>query len=132
MQELRAKLETIKKRKIVKDVKHDKLRDWLQDVENSMTQLLGLYIEPRKTIEDSPPPTSDAVRSLELNKIGIVQRKVVLNKIRRGSEMIERLQMKIKKTQYALSKLGDQDKNEGRRRFSLIHIIRDFECSGRK
>ncbi|GMH23079.1 hypothetical protein Nepgr_024922 [Nepenthes gracilis] len=132
VQELRAKLETIEKRKIVKDVEHGKLRDRLQDVENSVTQLLGLYTEPRKTTEDHPPPTSDAVRSLELKKIGIVQRKVVLNKVRRGSEMIGRLQMEIKKIQYALQKLRDQNKNEGRRRFSLIHILRDFVCSGCK
>ncbi|GMH23077.1 hypothetical protein Nepgr_024920 [Nepenthes gracilis] len=132
VQELRAKLETIEKRKIVKDVEHGKLRDRLQDVENSVTQLLGLHTEPRKTTEDHPPPTSDVVRSLELKKIGIVQRKVVLNKVRRGSEMIGRLQMEIKKIQYALQKLRDQNKNEGRRRFSLIHILRDFVCGGCK
>ncbi|GMH28576.1 hypothetical protein Nepgr_030419 [Nepenthes gracilis] len=80
VQELRAKLGTIKKRKIVKDVEHGKLRDRLQDIKNFVTQLLGLYTEPRKTIEDHPPSTSDAVRSLELNEIGIVQRKEVLNK----------------------------------------------------
>ncbi|GMH28582.1 hypothetical protein Nepgr_030425 [Nepenthes gracilis] len=79
MQELRAKLETIKKRKIVKDVEHDKLRDRLQDVENSVTHLLGLYTEPRKTTEDRP--ISDDVTSLELNEIGMVQRKLVLNKV---------------------------------------------------
>ncbi|GMH29187.1 hypothetical protein Nepgr_031030 [Nepenthes gracilis] len=131
VQELREQLETIKKRKIVNDVEHGKLRDRLQDVENSLTQLLGIHIEPRKTTEDRHPP-SNAVRSLELNEIGIVQRKVVLNKVRRGSEMIGRLQMEIKKIQYAFRKLGDHDKNEGRRRFSLIHILRDFVCSGRK
>ncbi|GMH28585.1 hypothetical protein Nepgr_030428 [Nepenthes gracilis] len=91
VQELRAKLETIKKRKIVKDVEHGKLRDQLQDVENSVTQLSSLYTEPRKTTEDRHPPTSNAITSVELNEIGIVQRKVVLNKVRRQSKMIERL-----------------------------------------
>ncbi|GMH06972.1 hypothetical protein Nepgr_008812 [Nepenthes gracilis] len=109
VEQVRTKLETFKKRKIGNDVEYDKLRDQLHDVENSVVQLLGINTELIKTVENRHS-TSNINASLELDEIGNVSRRIVLNKVRRGSGKIERLKLEIQKIQYALQKLRTRRK----------------------
>ncbi|GMH27583.1 hypothetical protein Nepgr_029426 [Nepenthes gracilis] len=134
VQQMRTELETFKKRKIGKDVEYDKLQDQLQDVENSVMQLLSINTKLIETTENHPL-TIDVITSPELDKIGKVPRRIVLNNVRRGFEKIERLKLEIQKIQYALRKLRDEKKSKGRCRFSLIRmgiLLRDFVCSSKQ
>ncbi|GMH28578.1 hypothetical protein Nepgr_030421 [Nepenthes gracilis] len=134
VQQMKAKLEIFKRRKIGKDVDYDKLREQLQDVENFVMQLFGMNTELTENIEGHPS-TLDAIASPELDKIGKVQKRMVLNEMRRGFERFERLQLQIQKIQYALQKLENKKKSKGRCKFSLIHMgipQRKFMCSSRQ
>ncbi|GMH19993.1 hypothetical protein Nepgr_021834 [Nepenthes gracilis] len=127
VQELRMKMDTIKKRKSSTDVEYDKLRSQLQDFENSVMQLLDTNTEMLKTIEDRHL-TSNAEASAELEEAKCAQRKRVSELARKGSERIGSLQLEMQNIQYVLLKLGDE-KNKGRSRFSRSHtgiLLRNF------
>ncbi|GMH20679.1 hypothetical protein Nepgr_022520 [Nepenthes gracilis] len=54
VQQMKAKVEIFKRRKICKDVEYDKLRVQLQDVENSVMQLFGMNTELTENVEGHP------------------------------------------------------------------------------
>ncbi|KAF5936624.1 hypothetical protein HYC85_024130 [Camellia sinensis] len=119
VENLRRKLEMNKKRKKAKSIDFETL----VEVNDQLSQ----------NIEQSPLHL-DGNASPELEEAGDVQRKRVLEQVRKGSKKIGWLQLEVPKIHYVLLKLLDEKKNNEKRRFSrskTTTILRDFIHSGR-
>ncbi|GAB4851048.1 hypothetical protein Ancab_030346 [Ancistrocladus abbreviatus] len=128
VQELRTKMEANKKKKSTKDVEYGRLRDQLNDVENSLLQLMDMNTELLKTVGDCPS-TSDVMSSKVFDEGDPVQRKRASEQAQNSCEKIGRLQLEMQKIQYMWQKMEDEKKSQGKRRFSTSHtgiILRDF------
>ncbi|CAL5437081.1 unnamed protein product [Camellia sinensis] len=133
VENLRRKLEMNKKRKKAKSIDFETVKEQLQEVEETIVQLVEVNGQLSQNIEQSPLHL-DGNASLELEEAGDVQRKTVLEQARKGSEKIGRLQLEVQKIHYVLLKLLDEKKNNEKSRFSrskTTTILRDFIHSGR-
>ncbi|CAK9183904.1 unnamed protein product [Ilex paraguariensis] len=134
VQDLTRTLETKKKSKKSKDVDFETVKEQLQEVEESVVQLVDFNGQLMKKIEECPS-SSDGKDSAESVEAVNVQRKKVSEQARKGSEKIGRLQLEIQKIQYLLLKMEDGKKHKGRSRFSRSRttiILRDFVYSSRR
>lgn len=134
VQNLRRKLDANKKSRNAKDVDLETVKEQLQEVQETVIQLVDLNCQLMKNIEESPS-CSNAKASAELKEDENVRRKTVSEQARKGSEKIGRLQLEVQKLQYVLLKLEDEKKSKGKSRFSRSKttvILRDFIYSGRK
>ncbi|KAA8527632.1 hypothetical protein F0562_034973 [Nyssa sinensis] len=134
VQDLRRKLEIIKNSKKAKNVDFETVKEQLQEVEETLLQLVDMNGQLTKDIEESTS-CSDGQASMELEEAGNVRRKRVSEQARKGSEKIGRLQLEVQKIQYVLLKLEDEKKGKGRIRLSRSRtstILRDFIHGGRR
>ncbi|CAL5413371.1 unnamed protein product [Camellia sinensis] len=134
VEDLRRKLEMNKKRKKAKSIDFETVKEQLQEVEETIVQLVEVNGQLSQNIEESPLHM-DGNASPELEEAGDVQRKRVSEQARKGSEKIGRLQLEVQKIHYVLLKLLDEKKNKERSRFSRSKttiILRDFIHSGRR
>ncbi|XP_057475502.1 LOW QUALITY PROTEIN: protein NETWORKED 1A-like [Actinidia eriantha] len=128
VEDLRRKMETNKKRKKAKNIDFETVKEQLEEVDETIVQLLEINGQLMKNIEVIPSQ-SDGKASAELEQAKNVQRKKVSDQARKGSEKIGRLQLEIQKIQYVLLKLDDEKKNKLKNRFSRSRpsiILRDF------
>ncbi|KAF5936479.1 hypothetical protein HYC85_027608 [Camellia sinensis] len=133
VENLRRKLEMNKKRIKVKSIDFETVKEQLQEVEETVVQLMEVKGQLSQNIEQSPLHL-DGNASPELEEAGDVQRKRVLEQARKGSEKIGWLQLEVQKIHYVLLKLLDERKNNEKSRFSrskTTNILRDFIHSGR-
>ncbi|XP_027165703.1 protein NETWORKED 1A-like [Coffea eugenioides] len=134
VQNLRRKLDTNKKSQKIKDVDLETVKEQLQEVQETVIQLVDLNGQLMRNIEENPS-CSGGKSSAELKEDEDARRKVVSEQARKGSEKIGRLQLEVQKLQYVLLKLEDEKKSRGKSRFSKSKttiILRDFIYSGRK
>ncbi|KAF5941576.1 hypothetical protein HYC85_019218 [Camellia sinensis] len=117
VEDLRRKLEMNKKRKKAKRIDFETVKEQLQEVEETIVQLVEVNGQLSQNIEESPLHL-DGNASPELEEAGDVQRKRVLEQARKGSEKIGRLQLEVQKIHYVLLKLLDEKKNNEKSRFS--------------
>ncbi|KAL7177383.1 hypothetical protein ACSBR2_030690 [Camellia fascicularis] len=133
VENLRRKLEMNKERKKAKNIDFETVKEQLQEVEETIVQLVEVNGQLSQNIEQSPVHL-DGNASPELEEAGDVQRKRVLEQARKGSEKIGWLQLEVQKIHYVLMKLLDEKKNNEKSRFSrskTTTILRDFIHSGR-
>ncbi|KAL7209779.1 hypothetical protein ACSBR1_031358 [Camellia fascicularis] len=133
VENLRRKLEMNKKRKKAKSIDFETVKEQLQEVEETIVQLVEVNGQLSQNIEQSPLHL-DGNASPELEEAGDVHRKRVLEQARKGSEKIGWLQLEVQKIHYVLLKLLDEKKNNEKSRFSrskTTTILRDFIHSGR-
>ncbi|CAL5347601.1 unnamed protein product [Camellia sinensis] len=133
VENLRRKLEMNKKRKKAKSIDFETVREQLQEVEETIMQLMEVKGQLSQNIEQGPLHL-DGNASPELEEAGDVQRKRVLEQARKRSEKIGWLQLEVQKIHYVLLKLLDEKKNNEKSRFSrskTTTILRDFIHSGR-
>ncbi|CAL5413821.1 unnamed protein product [Camellia sinensis] len=133
VENLRRKLEMNKKRKKAKSIDFETVKEQLQEVAETIVQLVEVNGQLSQNIEQSPLHL-DGNASPELEEAGDVQRKRVLEQARKGSEKIRWLQLEVPKIHYVLLKLLDEKKNNEKSRFSrskTTTILRDFIHSGR-
>uniref|UniRef100_A0A5B7BUD0 Putative centromere-associated protein E n=1 Tax=Davidia involucrata TaxID=16924 RepID=A0A5B7BUD0_DAVIN len=132
VQDLRRKLEANKKSKKAKDVDFETVKEQLQEVEETVVQLVDMNGQWTKDTEESPP-CLDGIASTELEEAGNVRQKRVSEQARKGSEKIGRLQLEVQKIQYVFLKLEDEKKGKGINRFSRSRtstVLIDFIQSG--
>ncbi|KAL3505970.1 hypothetical protein ACH5RR_031352 [Cinchona calisaya] len=137
VQNLRRKLDTNKKSRNAKDVDLETVNEQLQEIQETVIQLVDLNGQLMKNIveNENPSCSNNAKTSAELKEDEDVRRKKVSEQARKGSEKIGRLQLELQKLQYVLLKLEDEKKSKGKNRFSgskTTIILRDFIYSGRK
>lgn len=123
-----------KKRKKAKSIDFETVKEQLQEVEETIVQLVEVNGQLSQNIEQSPLHM-DGNASPELEEAGDVQRKRVSEQARKGSEKVGQLQLEVQKIHYVLLKLLDEKKNKERSRFSRSKttvILRDFIHSGRR
>lgn len=134
VQNLRRKLDTSNKSRKVQDVDLETVKEQLQEVQETVVQLVDLNGQLMKNIEENPS-SSGGKDSGELKEAENVRRKRISEQARKGSEKIGRLQLEVQKLQYVLLKLEEEKKSKGKSRFSggkTTIILRDFIYSGRK
>ncbi|CAN4091278.1 unnamed protein product [Withania somnifera] len=131
---LRRKLEANKKASKPKNFDFETVREQLQEVEETVVQLVNLNSQLMKSTEESTSysPSSGSADSKEV--MNICQKRVS-EQARKGSEKIGRLQLEIQKIQYILLKLDDEKKSKVRSRFSRSStgiILKNFIHIGRR
>ncbi|KAM3326561.1 protein NETWORKED 1A [Capsicum chacoense] len=131
---LRRKLEANKKAKKPKNFDFETVKEQLQEVEETVVQLVNLNSQLMKSTEESTSysPSSGSADSKEV--MNIRQRRVS-EQARKGSEKIGRLQLEIQKIQYILLKLDDDKKSKVRSKFSRSStgiILKNFIHIGRR
>lgn len=134
-QNLRRKLEGNKKSRKAKDVDLDTVKEQLQEVQETVLQLVDLNSQLMRNIEESSPSTPEGKASGELKEAASIRRRKVSEQARKGSEKIARLQLEVQKIEYILLRLEDEKKSKGRGRFSRSRtgiILRNFIYNGRK
>lgn len=134
VEDLRMKLEMSKSKK-AKNVDFETLNEQLQEVEETIVQLVEVNNQLTKDIVDVIPLHSDGNASADLEAAENVQKKSVSEQARKGSEKIGRLQLEIQKIQYLLLKLEDEKKSKGKGRFSRSRttiILKGFIPGGRR
>lgn len=134
VQNLRKKLDTSNKSRNVQDVDLETVKEQLQEVQETVIQLVDLNGQLMKNIDENPS-SSGGKDSGELKEAENVRRKRISEQARKGSEKIGRLQLEVQKLQYVLLKLEEEKKSKGKSRFSgskTTIILRDFINSGRK
>ncbi|KAK4355571.1 hypothetical protein RND71_024542 [Anisodus tanguticus] len=131
---LRRKLEANRKVRKPKNVDFETVKEQLQEVEETVVQLVNLNSQLMKSTEESTSysPSSGSAESKEV--MNIRQRRVS-EQARKGSEKIGRLQLEIQKIQYILLKLDDEKKSNVSSRFSRSStgiILKNFIHIGRR
>ncbi|KAL7209653.1 hypothetical protein ACSBR1_031248 [Camellia fascicularis] len=110
VENLRRKLEMNKERKKAKNIDFETVKEQLQEVEETIVQLVEVNGQLSQNIEQSPLHL-DGNASPELEEAGDVQRKRVLEQAGKGSEKIGWLQLEVQKIHYVLLKLLHEKKN---------------------
>ncbi|XP_060180552.1 protein NETWORKED 1B [Lycium barbarum] len=131
---LRRKLEANRKARKPKNVDFETVKEQLQEIEETVVQLVNLNSQLMKSTEESTSysPSSGSAESKEVMNI---RQKRVSEQARKGSEKIGRLQLEIQKIQYILLKLDDEKKSEVSSRFSRSStgiILKNFIHIGRR
>lgn len=130
---LRRRLETNRKGRKSKNVDFDTVKEQLQEVEETVVQLVNLNSQLMKNTEEGS--FSNANASSEMKAVSNVWHRRVVEQARKGSEKIGRLQTEVQKIQYVLLKLEDEKKNKARSRFSKSRtgiVLKDFIYIGRR
>ncbi|KAL8153694.1 hypothetical protein V2J09_011454 [Rumex salicifolius] len=111
VQELKNKIKTNKKSNLTKAVEYKRLSGQLQNIEDSIAQLVDVNTKLIKTINDCS--SLSCVDSFEQS-----QNRKVTRQARKEAEKIGRLQLDVQKIQYLLLKLEDEENenNKGKRR----------------
>ncbi|XP_031112406.1 protein NETWORKED 1B-like [Ipomoea triloba] len=131
---LRRRLETNRKGRKSKSVDFDTVKEQLQEVEETVVQLVNLNSQLMKNTEEEGS-FSNANASAEMKEVSNVWHRRVVEQARKGSEKIGRLQTEVQKIQYVLLKLEDEKKNKARSRFSKTKtgiVLKDFIYIGRR
>ncbi|KAL8171162.1 hypothetical protein V2J09_022966 [Rumex salicifolius] len=130
VQELRRRIETNKKSKTSK-VEHKRLNVQLQDVENSVLQLVDMNTRLAMTMKESSL-SSCSVDPTEAVEVEQALSGNVWTQARTDSEKIECLQLEMQKIEYILLTIDDDKVNTNKivkSRFSRVHtgiILREF------
>lgn len=139
VQNLKRKLEGSKKSRKAKDVDLDTVKEQLQEVQETVIQLVDLNSQLMRNIEESSRPSTPEGKvscSGELKEgPSFIRRRKISEQARKGSEKIGRLQLEVQKIEYILLRLEDEKKSKGKSRFSRSRtgiILRDFIYNGRK
>nr|XP_027121329.1 protein NETWORKED 1D-like [Coffea arabica] len=116
VQNLRRKLDTNKKSQKIKDVDLETVKEQLQEVQETVIQLVDLNGQLMRNIEENPS-CSGGKSSAELKEDEDARRKVVSEQARKGSEKIGRLQLEVQKLQYVCLNWRMKRKAEGKADF---------------
>ncbi|RAL54367.1 hypothetical protein DM860_001495 [Cuscuta australis] len=123
---MRRRLETTKRSRKSKNVDYDTVKEQLQEVEESVVQLVNLNSQLVENAKEGS--FGDA-------EVSNVWHKRVTEQAKKGSEKIGRLQMEVQKIQYVLMKLEEEKKGKARSRFSKRKtgiVLKDFIYIGRR
>lgn len=124
---MRRRLETTKRSRKSKNVDFDTVKEQLQEVEESVGQLVNLNSQLVENAKEGS--FGDA------KEVSNVWHKRVAEQAKKGSEKIGRLQMEVQKIQYVLLKLEDEKKAKAKSRFSKRKtgiVLKDFIYIGRR
>ncbi|VFQ64877.1 unnamed protein product [Cuscuta campestris] len=124
---MRRRLETTKRSRKSKNVDYDTVKEQLQEVEESVVQLVNLNSQLVENANEGS--FGDA------KEVSNVWHKRVTEQAKKGSEKIGRLQMEVQKIQYVLLKLEEEKKGKARSRFSKRKtgiVLKDFIYIGRR
>ncbi|XP_015888129.3 protein NETWORKED 1A [Ziziphus jujuba] len=130
--DLKRKLETNKRSKKTNCTEYETVKKQLQEVEESVMQLVDINDQLTKDVEESPS-SLDGKSSEEFDEAREVCRNRATEQARKGSEKIGRLQFELQNIQYILLKLEDENRNKGKGKFSESRtgvLLRDFIYSG--
>lgn len=112
VQELRTKVEP-KKRKKGEKAEYDTFRGQLQDMENSIVQLIGMNAELIRGIEESSITSELRVERVS-DEVESTWKKKVTEQVRKEAEQIGRLEVEMQRMQYVLLRLKDDKKSKGK------------------
>jgi hypothetical protein len=132
LQDLKKRMEMNKRSKKASDIEYETVKRQLQEVEESVLQLVDVNDKLTKDMEDSPS-SLDGRPSVELEEAGNVHRKRVTEQASKGSEKIGHLQFELQNIECILLKLEDEKKSKGKYRFPENRtgsLLRDFIYSG--
>lgn len=139
VQNLKRKLEGSKKSRKAKDVDLDTVKEQLQEVQETVIQLVDLNSQLMRNVEESSRPSTPEGKVSSSGELkegpSIIRRRKISEQARKGSEKIGRLQLEVQKIEYILLRLEDEKKSNGKSRFSRSRtgiILRDFIYNGRK
>lgn len=139
VQNLNRKLEGSKKSRKAKDVDLDTVKEQLQEVQETVIQLVDLNSQLMRNVEESSRPSTPEGKVSSSGELkegpSIIRRRKISEQARKGSEKIGRLQLEVQKIEYILLRLEDEKKSKGKSRFSRSRtgiILRDFIYNGRK
>lgn len=139
VQNLNRKLEGSKKSRKAKDVDLDTVKEQLQEVQETVIQLVDLNSQLMRNVEESSRPSTPEGKVSSSGELkegpSIIRRRKISEQARKGSEKIGRLQLEVQKIEYILLRLEDEKKSNGKSRFSRSRtgiILRDFIYNGRK
>lgn len=139
VQNLTRKLEGSKKSRKAKDVDLDTVKEQLQEVQETVIQLVDLNSQLMRNVEESSRPSTPEGKVSSSGELkegpSIIRRRKISEQARKGSEKIGRLQLEVQKIEYILLRLEDEKKSKGKSRFSRSRtgiILRDFIYNGRK
>ncbi|KAK9146609.1 hypothetical protein Sjap_006512 [Stephania japonica] len=111
---------------------YDDLKNQLEKIEESVTQLVDLNAKLAKSAEGSPSPSRGKATGEESDDSSKIRRRKVIEQARRGSEKIGRLQLELQQIQFVLLKLEDANEVKARsttRRSTKI-LLRDYIYGG--
>lgn len=131
---LRRKMEANRKARKPKNVDFETVKEQLQEVEETVVQLVNLNSQLMKGTEESSSYSTGSA-SADTKEVMNIRQKRVSEQARKGSEKIGRLQLEIQKIQYILLKLEDEKKSKARSRFSRSNtgiILKNFIHIGRR
>ncbi|KAJ7979995.1 protein NETWORKED 1A-like [Quillaja saponaria] len=133
VEDLKKKMAMNKKSKKGSDIEYLTVKRQIQEVEESVTQLVDINGKLIKDIEDSPS-SLDREAFIEMEEARNIHRKRITEQAQRGSEQIGQLQFEVHNMQYVLLKLDDEKKTRGKSRFSERTgiLLRKFVYGGRK
>ncbi|KAF5176060.1 Networked 1d [Thalictrum thalictroides] len=112
IEDLKHKMETTNKSKRTKGVDYDTLKRQLQEVEDTIMQLVDTNVKLSTKAEESPLPTEGKTVE-EMEETRKVRKRRISEKARRGSEKIGRLQLEVQRIQFALLKLEEEHAVKG-------------------
>lgn len=128
LQDLKKKPETKKKSNKINDIEYETVKRHIEDVEEAVTEQIGIYDQLAKDFEQCTSSPSDSNTKKEVH----MQRKRLSEQARRGSEQIGRLQFEVQNIQYILLKLADMKNNNRISRPTTGVLLKDFIRIGRK
>jgi myosin heavy subunit len=135
VQNLKKKMELMKRSKRANDLEFERVKRQLQEVEEAVHQLVDADDQLTKDAEESPSYL-EGNTSVEVEEHDSMRRKRVAEQARKRSEKIGRLQFEVQSIQSILLKLEDGKKSKSKRRFSGSRtgiLLRDFiYSSGRR
>ncbi|WVZ11119.1 hypothetical protein V8G54_015649 [Vigna mungo] len=131
LQDLKKKPETKKKSNKVNEIEYEAVKRHIEDVEEAVTQQIGMYDQLARDFELCTASPSDTnTRKLEKQQVQVIRKKLS-EQARRGSEQIGRLQFEVQNIQYILLKLADMKNNRICRPTTGV-LLKDFIRIGRK
>ncbi|KAG2375496.1 Protein NETWORKED [Vigna angularis] len=132
LQDLKKKPETKKKSNKVNEIEYEAVKRHIEDVEEAVTQQIGMYDQLARDFELCTASPSDTnTRKLEKQQVQVIRKKLS-EQARRGSEQIGRLQFEVQNIQYILLKLADMKNNNRICRPTTGVLLKDFIRIGRK
>ncbi|KAL9327906.1 hypothetical protein ACSQ67_002909 [Phaseolus vulgaris] len=133
LQDLKKKPETKKKSNKVNEIEYETVKRHIEDVEEVVTQQIGIYDQLAKDFEQCTSSASDTTNTKKLEKQEVLmQRKKLSEQARRGSEQIGRLQFEVQNIQYILLKMADIKNNHRICRPTTGVLLKDFIRIGKK
>lgn len=112
IEDLKRKMETTNKNKKTKGIDYSTLKGQLQEVEETIMQLVDTNIKLSTKVEGSPL-VNEGKAAEEMEDTKKVRKRRVAEQARRGSEKIGRLQLEVQRIQFALLKLEEEHEVKG-------------------